>query len=256
MEQRFFEKKTSNTDVLSDPRSAYDYLNHVLFGNIDDNDGLTDGLIEDEDFKTDRKIDEALGAVMDEFTWDNDFDDWPSTSESVLVAFQNLGKELTADNVKSNDIKKLGKVLLKKVQPFLESFSKAKTCNCNYNIYCSYNEDDNGEYDGDPRYEDVDIDDLEDVVNKIKNDFFRGKLKGSTAWPPVEYDLRGSGITTAQYKKLNSDRKEDCMICTLRIECYPTKDSECEEEYVVELYGDGTISRNDFDYGDYEDDEF
>ena len=47
------------------------------------------------------------------------------------------------------------------------------------------------------------------------------------------------------------------MINTLRIEYYPTKDSECEEEYVVELSGDRTISRNDFEYyGDDEDDEF
>lgn len=234
-------------DWLLNPSSTYDYLHDVLIG-----DEIVDGglLFCEKDYSVQYDIENALTAVRDEFTWDNDFEEWEETSECVLVAFQKLSKELTNDRVRDAELKKLGKILLRKVQPLLDSISeKSSNVNWNYNIYCSYNEDNSGEYDGDPRYENVDLDDLEKVVTRILNDFLQGKLKGSTDWPPVEYDLHGSGITTAQYKRLNSDRKEDCMINTLRIECYPTKSSECEEEYVVEVNGDGTISRNDFKPG-------
>ena len=114
-----------------------------------------------------------------------------------------------------------------------------------WDIYCSYFDCSGGERDGDPRYEEVEFDALEDILRDLCADFLLNKLKGSYNWAPVDrfVDKEGMvGFSTAEYE--NYEYKDECELNKLSISCMPVRGTE--DGYVVILRGDGEIIKDTY----------
>lgn len=114
-----------------------------------------------------------------------------------------------------------------------------------FNIYCTYSDEQGGEEDGDPRYEEVKFDDLEDMIKSIRDSFLRGTLKGSYTWSPIDYmDDNGDycSMDTEQYA--NYEYKDECELNRLKIYCAPTHGTE--DDYVVIIRGDGKVIKDTY----------
>lgn len=114
-----------------------------------------------------------------------------------------------------------------------------------FNIYCTYSDEQGGEEDGDPRYEEVKFDDLEDIIKSIRDSFLRGTLKGSYTWSPIDYmDDNGDycSMDTEQYA--NYEYKDECELNRLKIYCAPAHGTE--DDYVVIIRGDGKVIKDTY----------
>ena len=124
-----------------------------------------------------------------------------------------------------------------------------------FNIYCVYSDEGGGERDGEPRYEEVEFDDLEDTIKSIRDSFLKGTLKGSYTWSPVDYtDESGdyTGMSTEEYE--NYEYKDECELNRLKIYCDPVRGTE--DDYVVIIRGDGKVIKDTYgiDYVPEDDD--
>lgn len=124
-----------------------------------------------------------------------------------------------------------------------------------FNIYCLYSDEGGGETDGEPRYEEVEFDDLEDTIKSIRDSFLKGTLKGSYTWSPVDYtDESGdyTGMSTEEYE--NYEYKDECELNRLKIYCAPVRGTE--DDYVVIIRGDGKVIKDTYgiDYVPEDDD--
>lgn len=115
-----------------------------------------------------------------------------------------------------------------------------------WDIYCSYSDCSGGERDGDPRYEEVEFDALEDILRGLCADFLLNKLKGSYNWSPVDHFVDEEegmvGFSTAEYE--NYEYQDECELNKLRISCMPVRGTE--DGYVIILRGDGEIVKDTY----------
>lgn len=114
-----------------------------------------------------------------------------------------------------------------------------------FNIYCVYSDGGGGERDGEPRYEEVEFDDLEDTIKSIRDSFLKGTLKGSYTWSPIDYtDESGdyTGMSTEEYE--NYEYKDECELNRLKIYCDPVRGTE--DDYVVIIRGDGKVIKDTY----------
>ena len=114
-----------------------------------------------------------------------------------------------------------------------------------FNIYCVYSDEGGGERDGEPRYEEVEFDDLEDTIKSIRDSFLKGTLKGSYTWSPIDYtDESGDYCSMNAEQYANYEYKDECELNRLKIYCDPVRGTE--DEYVVVIRGDGKIIKDTY----------
>ena len=116
-----------------------------------------------------------------------------------------------------------------------------------FDIYCTYTDEAGGERDGDPRYENVSFDDLEDTIIDLCKDFLSNTMKGSYSWSPVDREISEDdivGISTEQWKSLDNEAKTECTINRLRIFACPVQVTE--DSYTVVINGRGSIVKDTY----------